>query len=865
MNLGDGLLFELENGKPKLILLSHGIEKNPTKLSCRPRAANILSSRQPSCVEEVQGEQRPARQQAGRHKETKSKAGVATISNTGRKSTTLTSSKTNELKGGSIKVEAKVKLDRQKHSTAVSSLRANGKTGQPQNTGTRTGGKVKDTLTSRDTGQKDSVVCLTSEQLQQILNTVQTTSNGQDPPQDQRTQNENQIDSDSGASVNVGREKEKDGGGIDTTGSSQDKESRSSGCLFSWLEEKQSESRAAIDAKKAQWRRELDEQVALKQQQQCSAPGRLQAEEDTESVLSVQSSISHRELPAAVRSSLRLGEVTPMEDVLNVERREEQRRRWLEELDHQREEATERRRREKVLQRQTEDHELWATHFDSLHRRPPIQTAAPSAPPPAPCNVSDRGEWEPTSSLSLVWEAMSSCGAESVGGASIDMTSGYPTRASHLRTMTALLDPAQIEERERRRLKQLEQQRAIEAQMEERRRQREQEQARRREEEEREERRVALEREMLERRYELDTQRKKEQLSHQAEQPHKDHDDDRHQEILEPSVTRQGECLEEGSSSASTYRDTAVQTEAAPSLAPTADRVQTPHVSAQFQPPPSLSAAAAPPNSRTRALRTGKENICLTGGGGGGGSGSGGDPYEAFARTERNRKDKRRPEWNTQRPSRQFIPASARYPASLQRNRQESRMKRQAELLTLQERTCVPRANPPPPLLPPSLPQNLCSNPTQTRTSPTRKVENVSRGHDVSTAINSERGRSPPVPAVRHRVQSQQAPTSSTSTTPPPPPPVLEFIPYVRTDEVFNLDPLESADTPPPHIRTAAPPDPSHRDPLLHPELLRNKHTPRQQEILRGLAQLRQGLLQKQRELETDLNPLLKRHENVLR
>ncbi|XP_073323519.1 coiled-coil domain-containing protein 66 isoform X2 [Pagrus major] len=877
----DGLLFELENGKPKLILLSHGIEKNPTKLSCRPRAANILSSRQPSCVEEVQGEQRPARQQAGRHKETKSKAGGATASNTantGRKSTTLTSSKTNELKGGSIKAEAKVKSDRQKHSTAVSSLRANGKTGQPQNTGTRAGGKVKDTLTSGDTGQKDSVVCLTSEQLQKILNTVQTTSNGQDPPEDHRTQNGNQIDSNSGSSMGEGGGKEKErGGGTDTTGSSQDKDSRLSGCLFSWLEERQSESRAAIDAKKAQWRRELDEQVALKQQQQRSAPGRLQAEEDTESVLSVQSSVSHRELPAAVRSSLRLGEIAPMEDVLNVERKEEEKRRWLEELDHQREEATERRRREKVLQRQTEDHELWAIHFDSLQRRPPVQIAAPSAPPPAPSNGSERGEWEPTSSLSLVWEAMSSCGAESIGGASVDMTSGYPTRASHLRTMTALLDPAQIEERERRRLKQLEQQRAIEAQVEERRRLREQEQARRREEEAEEERRVALERQMLERRYELDAlkERQKEQQSHQAEQPNKDQHDDRHQEILEPrdlttdesaapqpphnctppcpseEVTRQGECLEEGSSSASTYRDTAVQTEAA-------GRVQTPHVSAQYQPPPPLS-AAPPPNSRTRVLRTGKENICLPGGGGGGGGG-GGDLYEAFARTERNRKDKRRPEWNTQRPSRQFIPASARYPASLQRNRQENRMKRQAELLALQERTCLSRPNPPP-LLPPSLPQNLCSNPTQTRTSPTRKVESVSRGHDLSTAINSERGRSPPVPAVRHRVQSQQAPPSSTS----PPPPILEFIPYVRTDEVFNLDPLEPADTPPPHIHTAAPPDPSHRDPLLHPELLRNKHTPRQQEILRGLAQLRQGLLQKQRELETDLNPLLKRHDNVLR
>lgn len=32
---------------------------------------------------------------------------------------------------------------------------------------------------------------------------------------------------------------------------------RLSGCLFSWLEERQSFSRSAIDAKKAQWKREL--------------------------------------------------------------------------------------------------------------------------------------------------------------------------------------------------------------------------------------------------------------------------------------------------------------------------------------------------------------------------------------------------------------------------------------------------------------------------------------------------------------------------------------------------------------------------------------------------------------------------------
>ncbi|XP_056243627.1 coiled-coil domain-containing protein 66 isoform X1 [Seriola aureovittata] len=877
MNLGDGLLFELENGKPRLILLSHGVEKNPAKtqqLSIRPRAANILSSRQPSCVEEVQVEERPARPQAGRHKEAKTKAGraAANTPTTGGRSTTLISSKTHEHhNGGGIKAVAKVKSDRHKHGSTVGSLRANGKTGQPQNSGTQADGKagLKDTLASGGAGLKDSMVVLTSEQLQKILHTVQTSSNGEQPGKDHRTQGSGSDGSKSGTSLHEGGRggemkeadrggggaeegiKEDGGGGVtDTTGTSQDKDNRLSGCLFSWLEEGQSGGRSAIDAKKAQWRRELDKQVALKQQQQQrSASGRLQAEEDTESVLSVQSSVSHREQPSAIRSSLKLGEVTPVEELLSVGRREEQRRRWLEELDQQREETTERRRREKLLQNQAEDHELWATHFDSLQRRAPVHSAAPSAPPPAPSSTSERGDWEPSSSLSLVWEAMSSCGAESAGRASVDTTSGHPSRASYLRTMTALLDPTQIEEREKRRLKQLEQQRAIEAQMEERRRQKEQERARRREEEEDEEKRVALEREMLQRQYELDTLRERQKPSHPAEEPKKGPDDDRLQETLEPSaVTRQAEHLEEEvSSSVSPYKDTAVQTEAAPSLPLGAD-----DVSAQYQPPPSLS--AAPPNSRNRAVSTGKENICLP-------RGAGADPYEAFARMDRSRREKRRPEWNTQRPSRRFVPASERYPAALQRNRQESRLKRQAELLALQERTCQSRTDPPPPPLSEHHAPRHCSNNTRTRTSPNSKGETVSRGQSISAATNSERGRSPPVPAVRLRVQTQQA-------SGPLPPPALEYIPYVRTDEVFNLDPLESADTPPPHSHTEAPPQtsvsppsPSRQDPLLHPELLHKTHTHRQQEILRGLAQLRQGLLQKQRELEADLNPLLKHQD----
>lgn len=92
----------------------------------------------------------------------------------------------------------KVKSDKHKHSTTTTS----GKTGQPQNSGTQGGGKVglKDTLASGDTGLKESTVCLTNEQLQRILSTVQTTSNGQDPPEDHRTQGSG-SDSDDGINI----------------------------------------------------------------------------------------------------------------------------------------------------------------------------------------------------------------------------------------------------------------------------------------------------------------------------------------------------------------------------------------------------------------------------------------------------------------------------------------------------------------------------------------------------------------------------------------------------------------------------------------------------------------------------------------
>ncbi|KAJ0050237.1 hypothetical protein NL108_014318, partial [Boleophthalmus pectinirostris] len=105
----------------------------------------------------------------------------------------------------------------------------------------------------------------------------------------------------------------------------------------------------------------------------------------------------------------------------------------------------------------TEDLHLWACHFDSFHRPPLAPPPCSHAPPPCtlpppPCPSADRGEMDRCSSLSQ-WEEVNV-------RANVETNSrgGHTNSASHLRTMTSLLDPAEIEERECRRLKQLEQQ-----------------------------------------------------------------------------------------------------------------------------------------------------------------------------------------------------------------------------------------------------------------------------------------------------------------------------------------------------------------------------------------------------------------------
>lgn len=97
------------------------------------------------------------------------------------------------------------------------------------------------------------------------------------------------------------------------------------------------------------------------------------------------------------------------------------------------------------------------------------------------------------------------------------------------------------------------------------------------------------------------------------------------------------------------------------------------------------------------------------------------------------------------------------------------------------------------------------------------------------------------------------------------------FIPYVRTNEIYYLDPdapLSQPSTQDPQYQNSQDCGQERqlfdsdcvRDPLLNPNMVKNRD--RQQAILKGLSELRQGLLQKQKELESSLLPLAENQED---
>ncbi|KAF7693144.1 coiled-coil domain-containing protein 66 isoform X1 [Silurus meridionalis] len=865
MNLGDGLMFELENGKPKLVLTHYGESKPSSKMGfCqipqKSRLPNATSTSKQGPKEEERWQKDRKRRDAG---------GV------------------NHAEHGSRKTKTKSRTDQ---CSVIGVVRV------------QSASKTKSTSEKSNVAEKavkESLVCLTQEQLQQILNSIKVSDQNDQADSAAHIQNggatkEEQTETVTSATgkdqqINSQREGNKEKTLSDSTPTG----------LFSTFGEREPE-RETLKAKKAQWRRELDEQMALKKQLKGSAEVLHHSEQNrgtgsgsrsSDQLSGVQedgtkqtgTGIAHNRppapqlhsnpkvLPAAIRSAFVLGEAAPLEQAFSEEKKEQQRR-WLQELEQQREETLLRRKLEKQSQSQAEDHERWAMHFDSFQRRLPAQHHPPAA------EIDHHGSSlshyrAPSQALSTAWEGMSTYGMDSMGRASVDTTQSFQPKTSYLRTMTALLDPAQIEERERKRAKQLEQQRAIEAQVEEQRRQKEKEEAIRQAMEQKEENRVARERELLQQQFMKESQlqkqkeelksRKTEELYLSVQRASEEAQKNKHLLRIKDLVKKghdvsnllQGETTSQalagqGSESLATLdtipeaphtsrKDTAVQTEANGGI----------EAAAVYKAPPNIKRPRR--EGRPAEKNSGKENMCK--------AMTETDPYEAYVRTDRTPAQQllRKPEWNTQRPGKAFVPASERYPAALQRHRQENRMRRQMELMTLVERNTLSRT-------PQQAAPARSGNPSHTQHHSNSAHQKEEDSHRVQSATQS-RVPSPPVPAVKHRLQllpPSHAEEESESCGWPPP---SDYIPYVRTDEVYHLDPLAPLSRPATHEGTQKihaevssnrqPMPVVQRDPLLHPELL--KSTERQQAILKGLSELRQGLLQKQRELESSLSPLL--------
>ncbi|XP_073888629.1 coiled-coil domain-containing protein 66 isoform X23 [Macaca fascicularis] len=264
------------------------------------------------------------------------------------------------------------------------------------------------------------------------------------------------------------------------------------------------------------------------------------------------------------------------------------------------------------------------------------------------------------------------------------------------------------------------------------------------------------------------------------------------------------------------------------------------------------------------------------------------DQCNQFTRIEKQtkhmKKYPKRPDWNINKPPKRYIPASEKYPKQLQKQREEKKVRRQMELLHLVEKNN-----------PGHISQNRGISPEIFHSSH-QETESKFRWHLVKKeeeplnihSFSKERSPSPPVPAVKNRTQQTQntlhLPLKNSSyerenlisggNQTELSPGISEsshFIPYVRTNEIYYLDPdapLSQPSTQDPQYQNSQDCGQERqlfdsdcvRDPLLNPNMVKNRD--RQQAILKGLSELRQGLLQKQKELESSLLPLAENQED---
>ncbi|XP_076202411.1 coiled-coil domain-containing protein 66 isoform X2 [Aptenodytes patagonicus] len=851
-----------------------------------------------------------------------------------------------------------------------------------------------------------SLVCLTQEQLQQILMTVkegtrsisETHKEKQEEMATSEASGENIIELFKACEVSsVPDEANSDSSRKQEVylqpGQKVIKDSWKPADMFSSLGEREGE-KALLEFRKTQWKKELDEQVALKKRLKetlegdvgyfWAKPGNNKACKEkvetadsdktmfpADSVITTEencvcttaltteankvpvnissapagqsSDFSSSDLAAVNCTAFVLGEAVPQERPSSALKHEQQNK-WLEELDKQKEEAKLQKIEEKLNLSKAEEHDRWAMHFDSLKNHLNANAQHPlngmyKKQPESLCLSPDTKELtafiHPFSPAALGSRMPSKVG--NAEKAAKNTALEHSQKVSFLRSMTALLDPAQIEERDRRRQKQLEHQKAIMAQVEEKRKKKQLEEEQRKREEQEEEQRLAREKEQMQKQFEEDmlkqkqkeelvtlktielyqTMQKAQELAQRLKQEQrirdlaqKGHDISKLQKNLGGGDAELENCntdISHQSHNFSDYikshidqqtsprKDTAVQTDYfnTSGYAESAEErtvcCGSPDISIEYKETSSSKKYQKEMQYIDKNKISGKDN-----------GGIHSDLYEQYARKERqikpSEKYSKRPDWNINKPGKRYIPASERYPKQLQKQREENKVRRQMELLQLVER---------------NTPGNLCSKKggySDRSPSPHEEISMKNKGHRVrkeeqlhKNHLNEERSESPPVPAVKnrlHQVQQKQihAPnflvhnnnsrrekstkTDTQQRSSPPPvteagrPPSSQFIPYVRTNEVYYLDPDAPVTRPSTH-------DPQYRqfndsyqtprqifssdhvrDPLLNPDVVKIRE--RQQAILKGLSELRQGLLQKQKELETALIPTIAQEENFI-
>uniref|UniRef100_S4RD15 CCDC66 domain-containing protein n=1 Tax=Petromyzon marinus TaxID=7757 RepID=S4RD15_PETMA len=160
-------------------------------------------------------------------------------------------------------------------------------------------------------------------------------------------------------------------------------------------------------------------------------------------------SFASSDLPAAIRSSFVIGEAAPRDKPFSASNREKQQR-WREELEQQREAQRMRRQQEKIWLKGEADQGKWEAHFDSFSQKPNVAQAETHG---AVTSVRlDAGRtFHPQDPLHSPHVPLTDA-------SKLPSPINSYKKKNHLRTMTALLDPAQLDERERQRLKQLEHQ-----------------------------------------------------------------------------------------------------------------------------------------------------------------------------------------------------------------------------------------------------------------------------------------------------------------------------------------------------------------------------------------------------------------------